>query len=72
MELVTRVMINPDEKLVSQIRQKLKDNDGYCPCQLIKNEDTKCPCKKFKEQIENGECGECHCGLFVLKLEQSK
>nr|DAO49400.1 MAG TPA: ferredoxin-thioredoxin reductase [Caudoviricetes sp.] len=43
------------------IRQKLKENDGFCPCRLEKTVDTKCMCKEFREQEE----GTCHCGLYV-------
>ena len=46
---------------VEDIRRRLKDNNGYCPCATKKTEDTKCMCKAFREQEE----GECHCGLYV-------
>lgn len=55
------IKINKNKKLVAEIRQRIKDNNGYCPCRLLKNEDTKCMCKEFREQEE----GECHCGLYV-------
>ena len=57
-----RIKVSDNKELVKEIRQKLKDNNGYCPCRLIKNEDTKCMCKEFLEQEE---LGECHCGLYV-------
>ena len=56
-----KIIVNPDKELVDVIRQKLKENDGYCPCRIYKNEDTKCICKEFKEQ----DSGECHCGLYI-------
>lgn len=56
-----KIIVNPDKELVDIIRQKLKENDGYCPCRIYKNEDTKCICKEFKEQ----DSGECHCGLYI-------
>jgi ferredoxin-thioredoxin reductase catalytic subunit len=56
-----KITTNPDKELVKTIREKLKANDGYCPCRLVKNEDTKCICKEFLEQEE----GECHCGLYI-------
>jgi ferredoxin-thioredoxin reductase catalytic subunit len=59
-----RIFINPDEEYVNEIRQKLKENDGYCPCRLTKSEDTKCMCKEFKEQ----EDGYCHCGLYFKEI----
>lgn len=57
---------NPDKEYAQQIRTKLKENGGYCPCRLEKTPDTKCMCKEFRDQIERGETGECHCGLYVI------
>jgi ferredoxin-thioredoxin reductase catalytic subunit len=61
---LSKISVNPDEEYVKEIRQKLKENDGYCPCRLIKTEDTKCMCKEFKEQ----ESGYCHCGLYFKEI----
>ena len=47
---------------VEDIRRRLKDNNGYCPCATKKTKDTKCMCKAFREQQEPGEC---HCGLYI-------
>ena len=55
------IKVNKNKKLVAEIKQRIKDNNGYCPCRLLKNEDTKCMCKEFRDQEE----GECHCGLYV-------
>lgn len=55
------ISISSDTNLVNEIRQKLKANDGYCPCKLVKNSDTKCMCKEFRDMEE----GECHCGLYM-------
>ena len=60
------IRLSDDKELVEEIRQKLKENDGYCPCRIEKNEDTKCMCKEFREQ----DSGECHCGLFVKTKEE--
>lgn len=57
-----KIRLSSDAELVSEVRAKIKENGGYCPCRLEKNEDTKCPCKEFREREVNGEC---HCGLFV-------
>ena len=57
--------LSDDKELVEEIRQKLKENYGYCPCRIEKNDDTKCMCKEFREQ----KSGECHCGLFVKTNE---
>ena len=56
-----KVKVSDNKELVNEIRTKLKENGGYCPCSLIKSEDTKCMCKEFREQ----NVGECHCGLFI-------
>ena len=61
-----KIKLSDNKKLVAEIKQKLKDSDGYCPCRLTQNEDTKCPCKEFREQTE---AGECHCGLYK-KVEE--
>ena len=55
-----KIELSKDDELVREIRQKIKENDGYCPCCLERNEDTKCMCKEFREQ----KSGECHCGLY--------
>lgn len=57
-----RITVSSDAELVKAIRERLKANDGYCPCRLTKSADTKCMCKEFLEQDKPGEC---HCGLYV-------
>lgn len=63
------IKLNSDRKLVDEIRDALKENDGYCPCAVSKNDDTKCMCKDFREQIEQRIPGKCHCGLYELITE---
>lgn len=60
-----RVMINPDNDLVEDIRKKIKENNGHCACAISFNADNKCMCKEFREQIKEGRIGECHCGLYL-------
>lgn len=60
--MLVKIIQNPDKEIYNQVTQAVKDNDGYCPCELEKNESTKCMCKNFREQTEPGEC---HCGRFV-------
>ena len=55
------IRLNNDADLVNEIKQKLKENGGYCPCRIHKTPENKCMCKEFKEQ----KSGECHCGLYV-------
>lgn len=52
---------NQDEAKVKEIREKLKANDGYCPCAIRKTEDTKCICKEF---LNKQTPGYCHCQLY--------
>lgn len=56
-----RITTNPDKDFVKEMRKALKDNNGYCPCEIEKNDDTKCMCKAFREMDE----GTCHCGLYI-------
>jgi len=63
----TKIVLNSDTDIVEEIRKRLKENDGYCPCRISKTADTKCMCKEFREASE----GECHCGLYVkIKVEE--
>ena len=68
-----KIIVNPDQELVAEIRTKLKENKElygkqYCPCvpKYKHNDDAVCMCKNFREQVNRGELGECHCGYFVL------
>ena len=63
--LMVKTIVNPDKEIVEDIRKRLKDNNGYCPCALMQNEDTKCMCKDFREKIRDNKLGECHCGLYI-------
>lgn len=64
-----KITTNPNKELVADIRAKLKENGGYCPCSLITNNSTKCPCEEFRNQIDNEIPGECHCGLYVITTD---
>jgi len=55
------ISLNPDEEYVKEVKCRLKDNNGYCPCSLLKTPETKCMCKEFREMDE----GMCHCGLYI-------
>ena len=59
------IKVTDDKEYAEKIRQKLKENNNYCPCKLLKNSDTKCMCKEFREQKE----GFCHCGLYYKTKE---
>lgn len=55
------IKTNPDTEFVKEMWKAIRDNSGYCPCQLEKTEDTKCMCKSFREMKE----GICHCGMYI-------
>jgi len=56
-----KVITNPDEEFVKEIKAQIKANNGYCPSSFTKNRDTKCMCKDFKES----KSGMCRCGLYI-------
>ena len=63
----TKIVLSEDKEQVAKIRERLKANEGYCPCRISKTPDTKCMCKEFREQEE----GTCHCGMYVkIKVEE--
>ena len=62
-----QININPDKDFVAHMRKALKDNNGFCPCAIVRSEDTKCMCKEFREMIDNGKTGMCHCGLYIIE-----
>ena len=67
-----KIKLSDNKELVTQIKQKINENGGYCPCRLTQNEDTKCPCREFRNQIDERRAGECHCGLYTISLEDER
>jgi ferredoxin-thioredoxin reductase catalytic subunit len=59
-----KVVITDDRELAEEIRRQLKERHGYCPCRLERTPDTKCMCKEFRDQMNAGITGPCHCGLY--------
>ncbi len=65
------IKLNPDQEVVSVIREGLKRSGGYCPCRMTKKEEYKCMCKEFREQIADPEFeGYCHCMLYYKEKER--
>lgn len=56
-----KIIVNPDETFVAQFKEKIKLNDGYCPCRIWHKPENKCMCKEFREQKTTGWC---HCHLY--------
>ena len=61
-----KMIVSPNKELVSEIRAKIKANNGHCACVIAFNDDNKCICKEFRDQMKRGEPGECHCGLYQI------
>lgn len=57
--------LSEDKETVNFIKQRLLENDGYCPSIMGShgNEEHKCPCQDFINNVDKGET--CHCGLYV-------
>lgn len=65
-----KIKLNPDKYYVKKVRDKLNENDGYCPCRLEKTAETKCMCAEFRQQFERKEQGYCHCGLYYVDADE--
>ena len=61
-----KIKVVDDPAIAEEIRQKIRENDGYCPCRVKKTPDTKCICKQF---LESKKEGYCHCGLYYKVKE---
>lgn len=54
-----KVIKNPDAEFVKNLRKRIKNNNGFCPCRIEKTPYTKCPCMEYQTT------GECICGLYI-------
>ena len=60
-----KIRVTPDAEYAAEVRRRIKENDGYCPCNIVKSAETKCMCKEFREQIKDKNFeGFCHCMLY--------
>jgi len=60
------VTLNPDDRLVTAVREGLARKNGFCPCRLPKLPEFFCPCDEFKAQIRDPSFhGLCHCRLYL-------
>lgn len=68
-----KVKTNSDRDFVKEMRQKIKDANGHCPCVMPskRNGDTKCMCKEFRDMMERKEEGYCGCGLYYYDPEEN-
>lgn len=56
-----KVVTNTNEKIVTEIRKKLKERDGLCPSKTDDTQENHCMCRDFLD----GGLGECRCGLYI-------
>lgn len=64
-----KIRYSHNRQLVNEIKQKLEQNNGYCPCRIGTLPENKCMCQEFRQQISDPSwSGECHCGLYVKEL----
>jgi len=63
-----QITINPDKEYVKGIRDKLKDNNNHCPCNLKHDKSTLCMCEDFRNQTTDGWC---HCSLYHKQMEEN-
>ena len=56
-----RIKTTDNTELANQIRAKLKERNGLCPCKIADIQENHCMCKEFLNQ----NVGECHCGLYI-------
>lgn len=60
-----KVRYSDDTETVLRIKEKLKQNGGFCPCRLEKIPENRCICEEFKAQIKDPNFeGFCHCKLY--------
>jgi hypothetical protein len=62
-----RITRHADDETAKEIRAKIKEADGHCPCvlKIYRNKDTLCMCKKF---LDSPAGTICDCGMYK-KLE---
>lgn len=73
---LTLTTTHPDKEKVKEIRNRIRENDGYCPCTLdpctLEKIKTLYVCgesleKMLKEDVKDGYC---NCGLYFKKLDE--
>lgn len=58
--------LNPDAEFVANLRRRIKQNGGYCPCKYDKKPENKCPCQDFRQHRD------CDCGLYLKEEETNE
>ena len=57
-----KAKLNPDGVFVRNLKKRIRQNSGYCPCKLLKTPNTKCPCRDFREGRG------CDCGSYLNEM----
>lgn len=60
------ILKNPNKTFVEHMKNKLEENNGYCPCTILKGPETKCMCEDFRNMVGNKEEGLCNCRLYFV------
>jgi hypothetical protein len=68
-EAAYQIFKNPDEEKWEEIRQRIKDNDGYCPCRLERVPENRCMCQQFLNRDSEGWC---KCRAYFKKARTKK
>ncbi len=63
-----KVIENPDVEMFLEVSEKVRANDGYCPCKITKTLETKCMCEEFRKQDAEGFC---HCKRYKKILREN-
>ena len=66
-EVIVRMTENKEHR--DAVISGLEANGGHCPCKPVPTEFTRCICKEFRDQIEAGIPGQCHCGLYIITVK---
>ncbi len=65
-----KITLNPDKKYVESLRERMRQNGGYCPCRLQRIPENICICGEFRKQMADPAFeGYCHCKLYYKEKE---
>lgn len=60
-----KITLNPDKEYVDSLRERMRQNGGYCPCRLRRVPENICICTEFRQQMADPDFeGYCHCKLY--------
>ena len=63
--VVSMFIITPDKEYVESLRERMRQNGGYCPCRLQRIPENICICGEFRKQMADPAFeGYCHCKLY--------